>query len=377
MEAAEPVQSTPTTKKENNSYSWDIIFDNKEFTLELSKSKSEGKNGIIFKLINYKELSSIEYILLINEEEIKKLIPLFQMYKNFDKIYYSLFGSINKKQYRLEKKDQYAILTLDFYINNESKIDISFTLKEKQLKPGDYSIEKLFFIIQKLSEENKSIKEEFKSQNTKLKNDIISLQKELKDLKDKFYLKEIMENSFNFSKIIKRKEEKYKLISWISETGKIKGIRLLYSAKKDGDEYSSFYNKCSNISPTLSLIKTKKGRKFGGFTFGKWDDKEGTLIQEDSKAFLFSLDNMKNYKILKSNFAIFSASDHSSFLAYGNNGDGDGCGIYLRNNYLTKGGHENHASKVYNVDSPYCLSTEENFEIEEVEVYNIIFYKKI
>ena len=198
MEAAEPVQSTPTTKKENNSYSWDIIFDNKEFTLELSKSKSEGKNGIIFKLINYKELSSIEYILLINEEEIKKLIPLFQMYKNFDKIYSSLFGSINKKQYRLEKKDQYAILTLDFYINNESKIDISFTLKEKQLKPGDYSIEKLFFIIQKLSEENKSIKEEFKSQNTKLKNDIISLQKELKDLKDKFYLKEIMENIFNF-----------------------------------------------------------------------------------------------------------------------------------------------------------------------------------
>jgi len=81
---------------------------------------------------------------------------------------------------------------------------------------------------------------------------------------------------------------------------------------------------------------------------------------------------MKNYKILKSNFAIFSASDHSSFLTYGNNGDV--CGIFLRNNYLTKGGHENHKSRVYNVDSQYCLSTEENFEIEEIEVYNIIFY---
>lgn len=377
MEAAEPVQSIPATKKEKNSNSWDIIFNNKEFTLELSKSESENKKVFIFKLINNKELSSIYYTILINEEELKNLCPLFIVYQNFDEIYSLLLDSINKKQYRLEKKEQYIILTLEFYINNEKKVDISFTLKEKQLKAEDYSIEKLYLIIQKLSEENKSIKEEFTNQNKKLKNDIIRLQKELKDLKDKFYLKEIMENSFNFSKIIKRKEEKNKLISWISEKGKIKGIRLLYSAKKDGDEYSSFYNKCSNISPTLSLIKTKKGRKFGGFTFGEWNDKQGTLRQADSEAFLFSLDTMKNYKVLKPNFAIFSATDHSSFLAYGNNGDGDGCGIYLRNNFLTKGGHENHESNVYNVDSPYCLSTEVNFEIEEVEVYNIIFTKKI
>ena len=82
---------------------------------------------------------------------------------------------------------------------------------------------------------------------------------------------------------------------------------------------------------------------------------------------------MKNYKILKPNFAIFSASDHSSFLTYGNNGHGDGCGIFLRDNFLTNGGHENHTSKVYDADSKYCLSTEENYNVEEVEVYNIIF----
>ena len=177
----------------------------------------------------------------------------------------------------------------------------------------------------------------------------------------------------NVSKIIELEEEKSKLISWVSEKGKIKEIKLLYSSKKDGDDYSSFYNKCKNISPTLSLIKTKKGRRFGGFTFGKWNDKQGALTQKDSEAFLFSLDNMKNYKILKPNFAIFSASDHSSFLTYGNNGDGDGCGIFLRDNFLTKGGHENHTSKVYDVDSKYCLSTEKKFNVEEVEVYNIIF----
>ena len=254
------------------------------------------------------------------------------MYQNIDEIYSLLCDEVDNKQYRLEKKEQNVILTLDFYIFKDKKIDISFNLKEQQLKKEDYSIEKLYLLMQKLYDENKSIKKEFTSQNKKLQNRINDLEKELKQLKDEFYLKEIIDSSFNASRIIKLKEEKKKLISWISEKGIIKEIKLLYSSKRDGDDYSPFYNKCSNISPTISLIKTKKGRKFGGFTFGEWNDKEGILKQTDSEAFLFSLDNMKKYKILKPNLAIASYSDHSSFLTYGNNGDG--CGIYLKNNFF-------------------------------------------
>ena len=376
MEAAQPVkiftnEEKNITKKGKDIKLWNINFDNKELTFELSKS--ENKESIIFKLINYQEFLPNYYTLQANEEELYNLSPLFKMYQNIDEIYSLLCDAVDNKQYRLEKKEQNVILTLDFYIFKDKKIDISFNLKEQQLKKEDYSIEKLYLLMQKLYDENKSIKKEFTSQNKKLQNRINDLEKELKQLKDEFYLKEIIDSSFNASRIIKLKEEKKKLISWISEKGIIKEIKLLYSSKRDGDDYSPFYNKCSNISPTISLIKTKKGRKFGGFTFGEWNDKEGILKQTDSEAFLFSLDNMKNYKILKPNLAIASYSDHSSFLTYGNNGDG--CGIYLKNNFLTKGGHENHASKAYNTDSKYCLSTEEDFSVEEVEVYNIIFNK--
>jgi len=376
MEAAQPVkiftnEEKNITKKGKDIKLWNINFDNKELTFELSKS--ENKESIIFKLINYQEFLPNYYTLQANEEELYNLSPLFKMYQNIDEIYSLLCDAVDNKQYRLEKKEQNAILTLDFYIFKDKKIDISFNLKEQQLKKEDYSIEKLYLLMQKLYDENKSIKKEFTSQNKKLQNRINDLEKELKQLKDEFYLKEIIDSSFNASRIIKLKEEKKKLISWVSEKGIIKEIKLLYSSKRDGDDYSPFYNKCSNISPTISLIKTKKGRKFGGFTFGEWNDKEGILKQTDSEAFLFSLDNMKNYKILKPNLAIASYSDHSSFLTYGNNGDG--CGIYLKNNFLTKGGHENHASKAYNTDSKYCLSTEEDFSVEEVEVYNIIFNK--
>lgn len=376
MEAAQPVkiftnEEKNITKKGKDIKLWNINFDNKELTFELSKS--ENKESIIFKLINYQEFLPNYYTLQANEEELYNLSPLFKMYQNIDEIYSLLCDAVDNKQYRLEKKEQNVILTLDFYIFKDKKIDISFNLKEQQLKKEDYSIEKLYLLMQKLYDENKSIKKEFTSQNKKLQNRINDLEKELKQLKDEFYLKEIIDSSFNASRIIKLKEEKKKLISWISEKGIIKEIKLLYSSKRDGDDYSPFYNKCSNISPTISLIKTKKGRKFGGFTFGEWNDKEGILKQTDSEAFLFSLDNMKKYKILKPNLAIASYSDHSSFLTYGNNGDG--CGIYLKNNFLTKGGHENHASKAYNTDSKYCLSTEEDFSVEEVEVYSIIFNK--
>jgi hypothetical protein len=390
MEAADPVQlkvdkGKNITKKEKDFNLWDIIFNEKVFTFEFSKS--EDKESIIFKLINYKEFSSNYYTLQAGEEELKNFSPLFKMYHNIEEIYSLLFEAINNKQYRFEKKEQNVILILDFYIFKEKKIDISFTLKEQQLKKEDYSIEKLYLLIQKLSQENKSIKEEFTNQNKELQNringleneiskknkEIVDIKKELKELKDEFRPKRLLDNSFNFSKIIKLKEEKNKLISWISEKGIIKEIKLLYSSKRDGDGFSPFYNKCSNISPTLSIIKTTKGRKFGGFTFGKWNDKQGTLKQTDTEAFLFSLNNMKKYKILKPNLAIVSVSDHSSFLTYGNNGDG--CGIFLRDNFLTNGGHENHTSKVYDADSKYCLSTEENFIVEEVEVYYIIFKK--
>jgi hypothetical protein len=390
MEAAQPVklfdnEDKNIAKKENDVNLWNINFNNKDFIFELSKS--ENKKNIIFKLINYKELLSNYYMLIANEEEFNNLSPLFKMYKDIDEIHSLLIDAMNNKQYRLEKKDQNVILTLDFYILKEKKVNISFNLKEQQIKKEDYSVEKLYSLIQKLFEENKSIKEEFTNQTKELQNringlekeinkknkEIVDIKKELKELKNEFHRKRIIDNYFNTSKIIKLKEEKSKLISWISEKGIIKEIKLLYSSKRDGDEYSPFYNKCSNISPTLSLIKTKKGRKFGGFTFGKWNDKLKISNQTDSEAFLFSLNNMKKYKILKPNLAIASYSDHSSFLTYGNNGDG--CGIYLKNNFLTKGGHENHKSKAYDADSQYCLSTEENFSVEEVEVYNIILNK--
>jgi len=43
-------------------------------------------------------------------------------------------------------------------------------------------------------------------------------------------------------------------------------ISLLYSASQDGDACTIFHSLCDGICPILAFIKTKKGKKFGGFT---------------------------------------------------------------------------------------------------------------
>ena len=118
----------------------------------------------------------------------------------------------------------------------------------------------------------------------------------------------------------------------------------------------------------MSLIKTKKGRVFGGFAKSEWI--KGRRAIEDKNAFLFSLDNLEKYKILKPQYAICSAND-GYFLIYGNNWDA--CGIYLYSKKQIKKAKENHQTNVYDVPSNNCLSGETEFTVEEIEVYQIIF----
>ena len=79
---------------------------------------------------------------------------------------------------------------------------------------------------------------------------------------------------------------------------------------------------------------------------------------------------MKKFKILKPELSI-GCCPNAALLAYGNNGDG--FGIYMYNNCFKSGGIENHKTKVYDVPSNNYLTGENQFEIEEIEVYQIVF----
>ena len=194
-------------------------------------------------------------------------------------------------------------------------IDIVFKLRKLKLK-NEYLIKQLNSVVKNVIKENevmkneiKMIKEKLNNQNNELeisKKTYKALLEENSQIKKRLeaienYIKSKGNNNnnennnnhnydnnkydnyanfnknninqfFDFikSKIIRNNKEKNKLLEWISEKGKIQKINLIYNSKIDGDEAENFYDKCAYKGPTISLIKTKKGRVFGGFAKSEW-----------------------------------------------------------------------------------------------------------
>ena len=101
-----------------------------------------------------------------------------------------------------------------------------------------------------------------------------------------------------------------------------------------------------------------------------WQKKKWITLR-DANAFLFSLDNQKKYNVLKPDYAM-RCVPYNCCLVYGNDGSGEG--MYIYSGFLNSQKHaENNIKQVYDLPSDHCLSGEENFSVEELEVYQIIF----
>ena len=179
-----------------------------------------------------------------------------------------------------------------------------------------------------------------------------------------------LDNVFKESKLVRNEEDKKNLINWISSKGNINEIKLIYRATENGDDSESFFSKCSNKGPTISLIKTANNRIFGGFTKAEWTNKKGKIRLKDENTFLFSLNNGEKYNILEPDKAISCYPDDLT-LVYGNKEDR--YGIRLFSNFLEKTCYENLKNRVFDVPSEYCLTGYNKFNVQEVEVFQVIF----
>ena len=108
---------------------------------------------------------------------------------------------------------------------------------------------------------------------------------------------------------------------------KIKSIKKWNRATVDGGDADIFHSKCNNIPNTLTIIKSKGNRRFGGFTSEAWESR--LIFKNDKNAFLFSLDKKNIYSYKNDGCAIFcynkfgpcfgtNNSDHSTIGILGN-----------------------------------------------------------
>lgn len=95
------------------------------------------------------------------------------------------------------------------------------------------------------------------------------------------------------SKLISGNFELDSLNSWLNYPN-LK-TNLLYRASVDGFTSDVFHSLCDNRGPTLTLIKSNRGKVFGGFTTVSWKKNGG--YQADEEAFIFSLTHRKRFRI--------------------------------------------------------------------------------
>ena len=282
--------------------------------------------------------------------------------------------------------------------NNEDNSKILLEKQNKEilnLKEENKKLkEELNNIIEKQNSQNNELKKEIKNIiqiNEGLKADIHELKdsnkkqikineevkKDIQEIKETKETRETTEkeNIIIINSVIMKNGE-FSLIKNAIEkriNKKIKSIRKLYRATIDGGDASIFHLKCDNIPNTLTIIKSKGNRRFGGFTSNTWESKK--IYKDDKNAFLFSLDKNKIYSYKNDGFAILSCKNFGPCFGHDINSSISTIGI-TGNPILNKFLITNDNSNSYNFYGDNNVLSEEEGKFifaEEYEVFQIIF----
>lgn len=161
--------------------------------------------------------------------------------------------------------------------------------------------------------------------------------------------------------ISKDKEKGRQIKQWINPNMNI-SFSLLYRKGRDDFKPIDFHNNCDNKGPTLVLVETTKGYKFGGYTPLDWESPSNAISKKDEITFLFSLNQMKKYTKKENNTSIYVDKNYGPgfgqgcdiLIGYPENNKGEGTNSnYLTNHELTNG--------------------EKSFYLKEFEVFKVEF----
>ena len=253
--------------------------------------------------INFNEsLNKLKFVIEkinTNKEELKLEIQ---------KIFTKIRSTVN------EREDELLLEIDKKYEENFLKEDI---IKKSEKLPNKIrsSLEKGNLIKNELNNENKlnsiindCLDIENNIKNINIISEAIKKSNISMNLKIQFFPKEekidkFLESLKSFGKISKfgqidskiiNSDENELIINWIPNNINI-SFSLLYRMSEDGNEFTTFHNKCDNKFPLLFIAKAQNGNKFGGYTSIGWNTSNQYII--DTKSFLFSIDKKKKYAI--------------------------------------------------------------------------------
>ena len=308
-------------------------------------------------IIQANQVNSIPPFLYEGEytkKDLDSVSRYFRMFDDISDLFPELQNKKKKKEFKINKSENNIELAIKLNIKNIP--DFSLNLKKKN-NSLDITVESLCELVNNMQKEM-----------TELKKEIVNLKAEIKTLKGEN--KEIAKKKENQldSKILINNEDIIMVNNWIRQNAKLR-FELLYRVSRDGDRISTFTEKVRGKSPTLILIKSKAGYKFGGYTSVEWDMKGSYTYKEDKSAFIFSINNKQKFNIINNNYkyAICGAPNHFAF--------GGGHDLTIWDNCTSNDNKKDYSyGHTYNTSKNYELTGgSQSFYVEELEVYQVIY----
>ena len=352
----------PTLLIESKTLSVDtfnLLFENKECTLNISRTSTSLK--FVLKQTEYNNIYEGNFTL----EELNKISNIFMLLNSLEEIQKSLKQTISSKKVKLIKVNINQInLILEANVF-EKTIDIIIPLIQREINQKE--------IIEKLLNDNKDLKKEIiclKEENKNIKEENKNIKSTLDLIQKKLNEYDILLNNNNNlknSKISITNLQNNLLINRLKLVEQFKDkiyfeFNLLYRGTRDGDDSKTFHQLCDNKRNILVLVQTTKNKKFGGFCSIGYQSQGGA--QKDNSAFIFSLDKLKIYNIIKDDTAVFWDSNSGPLFSGSTN--------VVDNKFFTKDCYSTPKNNYYQIPENYDYNGGEfKFRIKEIEVYQI------
>lgn len=264
--------------------------------------------------------------------------------------------------------------------HNSNDIELEITSYEKQIQNNTILLENLNKDIEEYNKKHQDIIQQHQEKVedlNKLKSDYQQLINEYKEKRLKNISNSQKGKLITMSTILETEEDLRLIESFLSNDSEFDytNWELIYKATIDGDVGSKFHQKVDGHKPTMILIETKKGSRFGGFTTREWGSDIPSESHQDENPFLFSLNSREKYSVINQSCSIFASSDSLPRFGLGD--------LTISNQFLKRGnlcqsqfpisyglsrGNTNEDRKPQRIELA-LTDGEANFQIDEMEVF--------
>ena len=306
------------------------------FTLRFSIQSS----SLCINITEDDSVPSINYSSKFNLSDLKEHNRYFKMFDTLEQLMPEIKNLCDQEKVKIKKEKTLVkvLISVPLTVLGEVALDVKQAEMDQKQVIAD--------LCQKVNELNKEIKL-LKTQSNLVSDEKLDINLQSKD-------------------ILLNEGEKNMICDWIlkrmkSEDKKVE-MTLLYKLKTQGDNY--FHNYCNNKGYTVTLVRTTKGYRCGGFTTQSWSSRGN--YANDVNAFLFSLEFKEMYPINQEGTnAIYDSSDRQATF-------GNGQDLYIANNCSQNYSSSCNFPYAYHGLKQRCLTGGVyNFKVDDMEVYQI------